>query len=157
MHFERRIILGGTAESVWSCLTEFDLRKRWMAQLVSEEVDDPENRGVGSTATVRMNQNNNIVTYRSTVIDWEPKRKLSVGISGGTLPPSIVMGVIYELFPGEIPGTTELNYYFHMPVKGFLFRIIQPLIRRGVAQVIDRDLMQLKALVESLGRQTTGV
>jgi carbon monoxide dehydrogenase subunit G len=156
MHLDRQIAIHAPAAMVWRCLTEFDLRKRWMAQLVSEDIENAEPRGVGSVATVRLLQNNKIVTYRSTVIDWDPGRKLSVGMTGGTLPPDIVMGVIYELTPGDEAGATILKYDFHMPVKGFFLRMIKPLIRIGVGQVVDRDHAQLKALAEKLAAEPSG-
>ncbi len=156
MHLERQIAIHAPAATVWRCLTEFDLRKRWMAQLVSEDIENPDGRAVGSTATVRLMQNNQIVTYRSTVIDWDPERKLSVGMTGGTLPPDVVMGVIYELSPGDGAGATILKYDFHMPVKKFFFRLIAPLIRMGVGQVVDRDHAQLKALAEKLATEPAG-
>lgn len=156
MHLERQIAINAPATTVWRCLTEFDLRKRWMAQLVSEEFDDPDARGVGSVATVRLLQNGKIVTYRSTVIDWEPGHKLSVGMTGGTLPPDVAMGVIYELSPGDAAETTVLGYDFHMPVRGFLLRLIKPLIRKGVGQIVDRDHAKLKALAESLASEPSG-
>lgn len=156
MHLERQIAIHAPAETVWRCLTEFDLRKRWMAQLVSEDIENSESRGVGSVANVRMLQNNQMVTYRSTVIDWEPGRKLSVGLTGGTLPPDIVMGVVYELLSDDGSGVTVLKYDFHMPVKGFFMRLIKPLIRMGVGQVVDRDHAQLKALAEKLVAEPSG-
>lgn len=152
MHLERQLALQAPAGTVWRCLTEFTLRKRWMAQLVSEDRDNPESLGVGSTATVKLLQNQKIVTYRSTIIDWEPGRKLSVGITGGTLPPDLAMGVIYELQPGDAAESTLLNYSFHMPVRGWFLRLIRPLLRKGVGQVVDRDLAALKDVAESLAR-----
>lgn len=156
MELRRQLAIDAAPADVWRCLTEYELRKRWMGQLVSEEIDDPERRGAGSSATVRLRQNDKIVTYRSTVIDWEPERKLSVGITGGTMPPEAAMGVIYELVPGDGLSKTVLDYQFHMPVKSFFLRLITPLIRKGVAQAVDPDLARLKALAESLAAESGG-
>ncbi len=156
MHIEREIAIHAPAATVWRCITEFDLRKRWMAQLVSEDIENPDARGVGSVATVRLLQNNKIVTYRSTVIDWEPDRKLSVGMTGGSLPPDLAMGVIYELSPGDAADTTILKFDFHMPLRGFILRLITPLIKMGVGQAIGRDHAQLKSLAEKLASEPAG-
>lgn len=154
MHLHRQIAIDAPPADVWRCITDSDLRKRWMEQLVSEEIDDPEHRGAGSTATVRLNQNGKIVNYRSTIIDWEPERKLSAGITGGTLPPELAIGAIYELAPGDDPAKTVLDYNFHLPVRNWFFRLLSPLMRAGVAKVIDPDLARLKALAESLAMES---
>jgi carbon monoxide dehydrogenase subunit G len=156
MHIQREYAIRAPAETVWRCLTEFELRKRWMAQLVSEEVDQPENRGVGSVAIVRLLQRNQVVTYRSTVIDWEPCRKLSVGMTGGSLPPDLAIGVIYELSPGDAAETTLLKYDFHMPVQSFVLKLLMPCMRSAVGRIMDRDHAKLKALAESFGSETRG-
>ncbi len=156
MHLHRQLAIDAPPADVWRCITEYDLRKRWMGQLESEEIDDPERKGVGSTATVRLRQNGKIVEYRSTIIDWEPERKLSVGITGGTLPPELAMGAMYELAPGDDVAKTVLDYDFHLPVKSFFMRLLSPLIRAGAAKVIDPDLARLKALAESLASEVRG-
>ena len=156
MHLHRQLAIDAAPADVWRCITEYELRKRWMGQLVSEELDDPERRGAGTTATVRLRQNGKVVEYRSTVIDWEPERKLSVGITGGTLPPYLAMGAIYELSPADDVSKTVLNYDFHLPVKSFFMRLLSPLIRKGAAKAIDPDLARLKALAESLASESGG-
>lgn len=153
MHLHRQVPINAPPAAVWRCLVEADLRKKWMGQLVSEEIDDPEKQGVGASATVRVRQNNKVVTYRSTVIDFEPGRKLSVGITGGELPKDVAMGVIYDLLPGDAADATVLDYHFHMPVKGFFMWLLTPAIRLGAGQVIDPDLARLKALAESLATE----
>lgn len=153
MHLQRTVRIDAPPAAVWRCLTDVDVRAKWLTQLVSEEPDDPGRSGPGAAATVRLRQNNEVLTYRSTVIDWEPERRLSVGMTGGKLPPEAVMGVIYDLAPGDGVADTVLEYHFQFPTKSLMLKLLSPLIRMGAGAQIDRDLAGLKAVAEALHRE----
>jgi uncharacterized protein YndB with AHSA1/START domain len=156
MHLHRTVTIGAPPAVVWRCLTDPDFRPKWLSNFVSEEPDEPGRTGAGTSATVRLRQNNRVVEYRSSVIEWDPERRLSVGLTGGGLPKDEVMGVIYTLSPGDGPAGTAVDYDFHFPVRNWFFKLLSPLIRLGAGKQIEINLANLKALAESLANEGEG-
>ena len=150
MHLHRTVHIAAPPETVWRCLTDAKLRPRWLRHLVSEEVDGPDRRGVGSAATVRLRQNGQVVTYRTTVEEFDVGRRLGVGMNGGNLPPDAVLGVRYDLSPGDATDTTTLDYQMHFPITTWRLKVFWPLICIGAARATDDALALLTGLAESL-------
>lgn len=150
MHLHRTVRIDAPPAAVWRCLTDAALRPRWLRNLVSEEIDDPDRRGVGTAATVRIRQNGAVHAYRSTVVEYDEGRRLSVGMTGGPLPPDAALGVRYDMAPGDGVADTVLDYDFQFPLTSLVLKLMYPLIRVGAGKSIDDDLAALKSLAESL-------
>jgi hypothetical protein len=152
MHLHRRVSLACTPTALWRCLTEFDLQKQWITQLVDETPDHPAHVGVGAASTMRMREGKKIVTYRSVVLAWEPGRRLAIRLSGGSFAPGMEMDVAYGLSLGETGMT--LDYDVQVPLKGIMFKLMAPLIWLASASNAKKSLMKLKALGETIARAT---
>jgi hypothetical protein len=152
MHTHRRLLLDCPPNSVWRCLTEFELQKQWITQLVDETPDDPARVGAGAGSTIRMREGGKIVTYRSVVTAWEPERRLAIRLSGGSFAPGMEMDIVYALSQGE--GGTILDYDAQVPLKGIMFKLMAPIIWLVAASTAKKDLAKLRALAPTIMRAT---
>ena len=149
MHIHRRVSLDCSPKAVWRCLTEFDLQQQWIAQLVDETPDEPGPVGVGVGSTMRLREGGKIVAYRCIVTGWEPERRLAIRLSGGSFAAGMEMDVAYEL--AQDGTSTILDYDVKVPLKGFFFTLMAPLIWLAAAGNAKKDLAKLKALAPTVG------
>jgi hypothetical protein len=96
-----------------------------------------------------MREGSRVVTYRSIVTEWEPKQKLAIRLSGGSLGEGMEMDVIYELNQEDLTGVV-LDYDATVPLKGFFFKLLAPIIWLGMAGSSKQDLAKLKALAPTV-------
>jgi hypothetical protein len=148
MHLHRRILLDSTPSAVWRCLTQFELQRQWITQLVEETPDNPGRVGLGAGSTVKMREGGKIVTYRSAVTAWEPERRLAIRLSGGSFSPGMEMDVAYDLSLGETG--TFLDYDVQVPLKGFVFKLMAPIIWLAAASNAKKDLAKLRGLAPTI-------
>jgi carbon monoxide dehydrogenase subunit G len=88
-----------------------------------------------------------VVTYRSKVTAWEPERHLSIQLTGGTFAEDMAMDVRYDLVP-EAEGTT-LDYDVVVPMKGFAFKVLTPLLWLVASTNSIKDLARLSVVAET--------
>jgi carbon monoxide dehydrogenase subunit G len=149
MHIHRQLAIACPPRSVWRCLTEFELQKEWITQLVDETPDQPNAPvGIGSASNMRLREGGKTVTYRCVVTKWQPERKLGICLSGGSFAAGMNMHVVYDLKPTEL-GTT-LDYDVQVPLKGLFFKLMAPLIWIAAASNAKKDLTKLKSLAPTI-------
>jgi carbon monoxide dehydrogenase subunit G len=150
MHIHRRMQIACTPAQLWRCLTEPELLKRWVTDLVDETPEDPSRTtGVGAVSTMQLREGKRIVAYRSVVTAWEPLRRVAIRFSGGSFGPGMEMDVAYGIAP-EDNGGTVLDYDVHVPMKGFFFKLLSPLFQLMAASKTNKDLSALKALAPTI-------
>lgn len=143
MHVHRRIQVECAEAALWRCLIEPRLLKEWITDFFDERPDDPAKTGLGAASTLRMKEGGKIVTYRVLVTEWQPPSRLTVQVSGGSLGPNNKADVTYELSPGDFSGQTTLDYDLEIPLRGFIFWLMSPLIRFFANRSAKRDLARL--------------
>lgn len=148
MTLHRQVIVNCTAAQLWRCLTEVELLKQWISQLVDESLDDPKRTGLGALSTIQLREGARVVSYRSVVTEWEPQQRLGIRISGGSFAAGMTMAVSYDLTQFE-RDQTSLNYDVCVPLLG-KFRLLGPLIWMVSASNARRDLAKLKTLAPTL-------
>lgn len=150
MQFHRQIRVDCTPEALWRCLTEVELLKNWVSNLVDETPNDPtRTQGVGVKSTMKMREGKKIVAYQSEVTEWAPKRRLAIRLSGGSFTKDLVVDVAYELSQDNI-NTTLLDYDVTVPVRGFWFKLLGPLVRMIAYFAAKKDLSRLQALAPTI-------
>ncbi len=150
-----RIILQRTIEAspekIWFCLTDLEMRTIWQQNFVSEEILTPEQSGVGRRAVVTLRQNNQILTYDTEMLEWQPREVLMVKVVGPRGPQPFPMTMRYELSPGATISETVLTLEFDFPLKGIL-RLLYPLIRTAVRRTLVSNFDRLTDLAQSLSK-----
>jgi uncharacterized protein YndB with AHSA1/START domain len=149
MHIHRRVRIDASPPAVWRCLTETSLLKQWVSNLLEETPEGPQQSGIGAVSNIQMREGSRVVTYRSIVTEWEPKQKLAIRLSGGSLGEGMEMDVIYELNQEDLTGVV-LDYDATVPLKGFFFKLLAPIIWLGMAGSSKQDLAKLKALAPTV-------
>jgi uncharacterized protein YndB with AHSA1/START domain len=149
MHIHRRTEIACSPATLWLCLTDMELLKRWITQLVDETLDDPSRSGLGALSTVRIREGNKVVAYRCVVTAWEPARRLAIRLSGGLFAEGMEMDVTYDLSHAD-GATTILDYDVSVPLKGMLFRVMGPIIWLASAGSANRDMAKLQVLAQTM-------
>lgn len=147
MRVHRQLKIDAPPAAVWRCLVEPELQKQWITQFVDDTPDDASAVGVGATSTMRLREGDDVVTYRSKVTAWEPERHLSIQLTGGTFAEDMAMDVRYDLVPEE-SGTT-LDYDVVVPMKGFAFKVLTPLLWLVASTNSIKDLARLSVVAET--------
>lgn len=147
MRIHRQLNIDASPAAVWRCLVEPELQKRWITQLVDETPDDASAVGLGTTSTMRMQEGDKVVPYRCKVTAWEPERHLTIQLTGGTFAEDMAMDVKYDLVPA-LAGTT-LDYDVVVPMKGFAFKVLTPLIWLAASSNSTKDLAKLSVVAET--------
>jgi hypothetical protein len=150
MHIHRRLEIDGTSAQLWRCLTEPELLKRWITTLVDETPEDPsKTSGVGVVSTMRLREGNKIVAYRCVVTKWEHERCLAIRISGGMFIEGMEMDVEYDISPRP-GGGMLLDYDVRVPLKGFAFVLMAPLMWLMSMMNANKDLSKLQTLAPTV-------
>lgn len=145
MRTHRQVSIACPPAALWRCLTEFELQKRWLTDLVDETPEDPaKTSGVGAASRMRIREGSKVNTYRSVVTAWEPNRRLAVRLTEGSFAPGMAMDVTYTITAA--PGGCLLDFDVEVPLKGILFKLMAPLIWIMSAANARRDLGKLATL-----------
>jgi hypothetical protein len=149
MHIHRRIEIDCSPKILWKCLTDDELVKQWVSQLVDDIPDDRQRIGLGALSTLRLREGAKVVSYRSVVTEWEPERLLAIRLSGGSFAPGMEMDVRYEISQEHVTGTV-LDMDVTVPLKGLLFKLLGPLVWLGSVSNAKKDLTKLKELASGM-------
>jgi carbon monoxide dehydrogenase subunit G len=153
MHLHRNVDVDCHPEILWRCLTDVEILKHWISQFVDETLDDPRHTGLGASSTIRMREGKRVVAYRSLVTTWEPERRLGIRLSGGSFAQGMDMDVLYVLSSGG-SDRAILDYDVSVPLKGFLFKLMGPIIKLAAARNAKKDLSRLALLAPSVKPQS---
>ncbi len=148
MHVQRRHLIRATPRALWRCLTELDLQKKWISQLVDETPDGGPHTGVGARSTMRMKEGNKTVSYACVVTAWEPERRLAIRLTEGSFAPGMAMDVVYGLSAAD--GGTWLDYDVRVPMVGLKFKLLMPLIWLVSLGNVKKDMAKLAALAPAM-------
>ncbi len=149
MHIHRRVIIECKQKGLWRCLTEPELIRQWVTNMVDEIPDEGARPGLGAKSTIRMREGTKIVNFRCVVTEWKPEYRLGIRFTGGSLGPSLEMDVTYELSRGEDTGTA-LDFDVDLPLHGFVYKLLAPLIWLGAVNNTKKDLAKLAELAPTI-------
>ncbi len=148
LHYQTRRIFACTPSQLWRCLSDVDLLKQWISNMVEEIPDDAAQTGLGAKSTLKMREGNKIVDYRMVVTAWHPERCMMIRLSQGSFAPGMEVEVRYELEQGPDQATI-LDYQVEFRLKGLFFRLMGPVILLASAGNAGKELNKLKFLAEA--------
>jgi len=126
MRLHKQVRIACTPATLWRHLTESELLKQWIPDLVDDTADEGVQPGLGATSTMRLREGSKVQSYRSVVTAWEPERKVAVRLTGGSFAAGSAMDVSYEFVP-EANGCV-LDYDVDIPLATLPFKLLAPLI-----------------------------
>ena len=146
MHVRKTLDIACSPARLWPYLTEPELIKRWLADLVDDTPEDPaKTSGVGVVSTMRLREGSKIQSYRCVTTAWEHERRVAIRLTGGSFADGMAMDVDYRITPaGE---GSRLDYEVHVPLKG-VFILLAPVMwiaSRGNARKTLGKLAEIAA------------
>ena len=126
MHIHKQVTIACPPAKLWRCLTEPAIQKQWLVDVIDDIPDDPAKRGAGAFSTMRIREGGKVQVYRSLVTAWEPERKLAIQLTGGSFAAGMAMDVTYAIASDD--AGSVLDYDVIVPLQGFAFKLMAPLI-----------------------------
>jgi carbon monoxide dehydrogenase subunit G len=129
MRAQKTVRIACTPAQLWPYLTEPELIKRWVEDLVDDTPEDPaRTTGVGVVSTMRLREGGKTRSYRSVMTAWEPPRRLALRLTGGSFAEGMAMDVEYRIAPDGAGCILEQDVA--VPLKGW-FVLMAPLVWIG--------------------------
>jgi uncharacterized protein YndB with AHSA1/START domain len=136
--------IGASPEQVWSFIANVENGPRWQESAVWTRVITPGPAHVGSEAEhlgkwlwMRIRTNGAITTF-------EPPRRLAYEIRSRLTPQPSIM--TYEVEPDSRGSKLTLS---NQAAFGGWMRPFEPLLRRSVQGMFERDVVRLKGVIEA--------
>jgi uncharacterized protein YndB with AHSA1/START domain len=137
------------ADEVWPVITEVEQIKRWVPDLVSDVATNEGPTRAGTTSRMSMREGSKVVVYDSVITRYEPGRRLSLELSGGSLgrKPMLVDYVLTRA-----GARTRVDFTSEWTPSGWLWLMLPLILIVGAANA-KRALKAMKAVAEGKGRR----
>ena len=143
MNFDHKVIIETTAEELWPLLTVPEKIRHWNPDIVSNKQLASGPPCVGAKSTFQIREGSRLVDYECEVLEYEPKQRVQIRLSGGSLgqSPAIITYTITSR-----ANHVELMYSRRWKPVSLMLRIIAPAIlgRRNARTALAR----LKSLAD---------
>ncbi len=130
-------------ETVWSCIEDPELQKKWMHGL--EETSWPDGRGDGGEGTrfvQKIREGGRIQLYEGVILTKERPRHLGLRVGNR----HFSMQVHYRL--SGIPAGTRLDYSCATETTGVIVKVVSFLFGGFTKRIVRRQMASLKVLAE---------
>lgn len=146
--FEVSILIDRPASVIFDALTNHEMTRRWVSGIVNLKDLTPGNNGVGSKIILTEKINGSIVVMEEDITELKPpflKKYISLGLGG----PSKEFTEYGEYELSKQGNQTLFTMRSRMEYKGFLFRLLEPLLTPAVKAKFEGDQKRLKSILES--------
>jgi len=146
--FEVSILINRPAPIIFSALTDHEMTKKWVSGIIELKDLTPGNNGVGSKILLTEKINGSIVVMEEEITSLRPpylKKYNSLGI--GTPSKEFIEHGEYELT--KQGKQTLFTMRSLIEYKGFLYRLLEPLLTPAVRAKFEGDQKRLKRLLET--------
>jgi len=141
--YDLEITINASPERVFPYLTDPQLLPKWLSGLVESKPITEGGLRVGAKSIETIAENGQSFTMESEITRYEPNREMQVRLTSDMLE----VLADYELQP-EGNGT-KLRYTATMNYKGFITRVMAPLLSGSIRNKLEGDMSRLKQLVEA--------
>lgn len=135
-------MIGSSPEHVFSWIEHPQRARMWQSDVGETEVLEATPGMVGTVFREVLRDSRGSVEMRGRITEFEPGRSMAVHLEGHGLS----VDVRYEVAPH--PRGTRLQAEQALSLPGRFARVVEPVVRRRVAQRSEADLQRLKALCE---------
>ena len=136
--------IDSSPEDVANVLLDAEKAVLWTSDLERFEVISRPPGLVGSRARLHYNQDGNPYVMEELLLEVEPNRRFLSRVSGDALEADV------ETLLEATNGGTRVTIRWTGQGKPLALRLMLPFMRRSIQRQAQRDLMKLKAVVESL-------
>lgn len=141
IQLERSVLIERPVEDVFSFVSNFENESKWCEEVVRTQKTSEGPIGVASTFTDHVEFMGRTIESSYEVVAYEPNRAVTIKTSSGPVP-----FVATYSFDGA-DGVTKLAILAEAEPGGF-FRLATPIIRRQLDKQWERNLANLKQLLE---------
>lgn len=153
MRLKREYLFNCTVPTLWRCLNEYELLKKWLNGVEEIIAEGDKRGGVGTRSIVRLRQGTQIVSFDCEIIEWEHQGRLGIRMTGNRLSPGSTIDVFYTIAESYEQLGTRLTYELNLPLPGLVLKLLYPIIWLGVNKSIQLSISRLKSLAESIDHQ----
>ena len=130
-------------EDIAAVLLDAEKAVLWTSNLEKFEVLASPPGLVGSKARLHYKEGNKRYVMEDELLEVEPNRRFLSRVIGDAIEAEV------ETILRPINGSTQVNVRWSGSGKPLFLRLLLPFMRRSIAHQAHKDLMKLKALVES--------
>lgn len=137
------VVIDAPTERVWAELADVEGQPRWMDDLKSVRIESPGPVGVGTRATGRVRILGITVEDPVEITEFEPPTRFAIAHEG------LLTGSGLITLEAGADGTTTIVRWEEVLVAPVLPDLADAILRPILADVFQRDLDRLRALVEA--------
>lgn len=140
--FSVSAIIDRPQDEVWSYMTDLVNTPQWMAAIVAMEPLGGGPAGPGARYSVHSTAGGRRVERQAEICLWEPMAGFALRSEEGGI------SAVYEYRCAPSNGGTRVSLHANCTARGWLWRLLHPLIVRMMRRTDGDQLERLKAVLE---------
>jgi len=141
--------IGAPPQQVWAWIDDGQRLKQWVSWMVEVQEAQPGRRGVGSSLTWVMKDENNggaSMKLNGRITEYTPPTRLAIAISE---PVYGINGVQAYTLTDLGSGRTRIDTDAHYDYGNWFASLMEPLVTPAAGKKMNDDLARLKGLIET--------
>ncbi len=105
MRMHLQITIKCPPDVLWPLIADPKHQRRWVNNLVFQELNCPGTPQPGCCFRLGLQEDDQVVQYQGQLTAFDPPRRLSLTLSGGSFPQGFLLAVDYKLIPTSVAAT----------------------------------------------------